>query len=125
MLVAKSLVNIFLRSSGRAAMSSMNFLLNLQIVPDEKTLGHVRGMDAFYFYFYFYECVVLNSGSASRRDAYLLEIEDSSTQRSRPGRTVGESVDGILEMDSSDWSNGIWYHLVDTTPDTEFRARFS
>jgi len=34
---------------------------------------------------------------------YLLEIEGLFTQGWRPGRTVGESVDGILEMDSSDW----------------------
>jgi len=34
--------------------------------------------------------------------AYLLEIEGLFTQGSRPGRTFGESVGGILEMDSSD-----------------------
>jgi len=27
----------------------------------------------------------------------------------------------ILEMDSSDWSNGIRYHILDTSPDTEFK----
>ena len=53
--------------------------------------------------------------------ADLLDIEGLFTQRSRPGRTVGESVGGILEMDSSDWSNGIRYHLVDIRPDTEFK----
>jgi hypothetical protein len=26
-----------------------------------------------------------------------------------------------LEMDSSDWSNGIRYHTFDTKPDTEFK----
>ena len=39
-----------------------------------------------------------------------------------PGRTVGESVGGIFEMDSSDWSNGIRYQTFDTRPDTEFNA---
>jgi len=39
--------------------------------------------------------------------AYLLEFEGLFTHGSRHGRTVGESVGGILEMDSSDWSNGI------------------
>ena len=53
--------------------------------------------------------------------AYLLEIEGLFTQGSRPGRTFGESVGGILEMDSSDWSNGIRYHVFDTKPDTEFK----
>jgi len=52
--------------------------------------------------------------------AYLLEIEGLFTQGLRPGRTVGESVGGILEIDSSDWSNGIRYHIIDTRPDTEF-----
>ena len=52
--------------------------------------------------------------------AYLLDIEGLFTQGSRPGRTVGESVGGILEMDSSDWSNGIRHHIFDTRPDTEF-----
>jgi len=53
--------------------------------------------------------------------AYVLEIEGPFTQRSRPGRTVGESVGGILGMDNSDWSNGIRYHFVDTRHDTEFQ----
>jgi hypothetical protein len=39
--------------------------------------------------------------------AYLLETDGLFTQGSRPGRTLGESVGGIFEMDSSDWSNGI------------------
>jgi len=52
---------------------------------------------------------------------YLLEIEGLFTQGWRPGRTVGESVGGIFEMDSSDWSNGIRYHTFDTRPDTESR----
>jgi len=51
---------------------------------------------------------------------YLLEIEGLLTQRSRPGETFGESVGGILEMDSADWSNGIRYHSFDSGPDTEF-----
>ena len=51
---------------------------------------------------------------------YLLEIEGLFTQGWRPGRTVGESVGGILEMDSSDGLNGIRYHIFDTRPDTEF-----
>jgi len=52
---------------------------------------------------------------------YLLEIEGLFTQGWRPGRTVGESVGGIFEMDSSDWSNGIRYHTFDTRPNTEFK----
>jgi len=48
---------------------------------------------------------------------------DLFTQGWRPGRTVGESVGGILEMDSSDWSNGIRYPIIDTRPDTEFKPR--
>jgi hypothetical protein len=51
---------------------------------------------------------------------YLLEIEGLLTPGSRPGRTFGESVGGILEMDSSDWSSGIRHHTFDTRPDTEF-----
>jgi len=27
-------------------------------------------------------------------------------------------------MDSSDWSNGIRYHTIDTRPDTEFEVNF-
>ena len=52
---------------------------------------------------------------------YVLEIEGLLTQGSRPGRTFGESVGGILEMDSSDWSNGIRHHVFDTRSDTEFK----
>ena len=52
---------------------------------------------------------------------HLLEIEGLLTQGSRPGRTSGESVGGIFEMDSSDWSNGIRHHVFDTRPDTEFK----
>jgi len=55
---------------------------------------------------------------------YLLEIEGLFTQGSQPGRTVGGSVDGMFEMDCSDWSNGIRYHVVDTRPDTEFKCYF-
>jgi len=51
---------------------------------------------------------------------YLLEIGGLFTQGSRPGRTFGEAVGGILVMDSSDWSNGIRHHIFDTRPDTEF-----
>jgi len=54
---------------------------------------------------------------------YLLEIEGLLTQGSRPGRTFGESVGGILEMDSSDWSSGIRHHVFDTRSDTEFNSR--
>ena len=53
--------------------------------------------------------------------AEILEIEGLVTQGSRPGRTVGESVGGILETDSSDWSNGIRYHIFVTRSDTEFK----
>ena len=58
-------------------------------------------------------------------NAYLLEIEGIFTHGSRPGRTVGESVGGIFQMDISDWSNGIRYHSFDTRPDTEFINRWS
>ena len=51
---------------------------------------------------------------------YHLEIEGLFTQGWRPGWTVGESVGGIFEVESSDWSNGIRYHTFDTRPDTEF-----
>ena len=54
--------------------------------------------------------------------AEILEIKGLFTQGSRPGRTVGQSIGGILEMDSSDWSNGIRYHIFKTTPDTEFKV---
>ena len=50
---------------------------------------------------------------------YLLEIDGLFTQGWRPGRTVGDSVGGIFEADSSDWSNGIRYHIFGTRPDTE------
>ena len=41
--------------------------------------------------------------------------------RGRPGRTVGESVGGVSEVDSSDGSNGFRfrYHAFDTRSDTE------
>jgi len=52
----------------------------------------------------------------------LLEIEGLLTRESRPGRTFGESVGGILETDSSDWSNGIRHHIFDTRLDTEFNT---
>jgi hypothetical protein len=63
--------------------------------------------------------------------AYLLEIEGLFTQGSRPGRTIGESVGGMMVMDSSDWStwirhhwsNGIRCHIFDPRPDTEFNSR--
>jgi len=42
------------------------------------------------------------------------------TQGSRPGRTVGESVGGIFETGSSDWSSGIRYHIFDLRPDIDF-----
>jgi hypothetical protein len=54
------------------------------------------------------------------RDAESFEIEGLFTQGSRPSRASGETVGGIIEMDSSDWSNGIRYHIFDTRPDTEF-----
>ena len=50
----------------------------------------------------------------------ILEIEGLLTQGLRPGRTLGESVDGTSEMDSSGWSNGIRYHMFDTRPNTDF-----
>jgi len=53
---------------------------------------------------------------------YLLETEGLFTQGWRPGRTFGESVGAISEMDSSDWSSGIRYHTFVTRPDTEFKS---
>jgi hypothetical protein len=50
--------------------------------------------------------------------AETLEIEGLFAQGSRPGRTLGESVGGILEMDNSDWSNRIQYRILDIRPDT-------
>ena len=44
--------------------------------------------------------------------AYLLKIEGLFTQGSRLGRTFGESVGGILKVDSSDWSKGILKALL-------------
>jgi len=35
------------------------------------------------------------------------DIDGIFAQGSRPGRTFCKSVGGIIEMDSSDWSNGI------------------
>jgi len=59
--------------------------------------------------------------------ADLLEIERLFTRGSRPrwrpGWTVGESVGGIVELDSYDWSNGIRYHVFGTRSDTEFKRR--
>jgi hypothetical protein len=37
----------------------------------------------------------------------ILETEGQITQGSSSGRTLGESVCGIFELDCSDWSNGI------------------
>ena len=65
----------------------------------------------------------LSVGGTTTSPSYLLETEGLFTQGSRPGRTVGESVGGILEMYSSDWSNGIRYHVFDTRPDTEFKPQ--
>ena len=56
---------------------------------------------------------------------YLLEIEGLLTQGSRPGRTFGESVGGVLEMDSSDWSSGIRHHVFVTRSDTEFKDKLA
>jgi hypothetical protein len=53
---------------------------------------------------------------------YLLETEDLFTHESQPGRTLGEWVGGVFEIDSSDWSNGLRYHNFDTKPDTEFKV---
>ena len=53
----------------------------------------------------------------------IVEIEGLFTEGWRPGRTFGESVGGIFEMDSSDRANGIRYHTVDTRSDTEFKCQ--
>jgi len=48
-----------------------------------------------------------------------LEIEGLFAQGWQPSRTIGKSVGGIFEMDSSDLSNEIRYHTLSTRPDTE------
>jgi hypothetical protein len=59
------------------------------------------------------ECVKLSVGVPG--NAYLLEIDDLFTRGSRPGRTDGDSEGGIFYVCSSDWSDGIRYHIFDTT----------
>jgi hypothetical protein len=59
------------------------------------------------------------------RPVYLLETEGVFTPGSRPGRTLGESVSGIFEMDSSDWSNGIRYHTFESDPALRLRWALS
>jgi len=58
----------------------------------------------------------LSVGATCRPD--LLEIE--ALFKSRPGRTFGEVIGVISEMDSYDWhwSNAIRYLIFDTRPDT-------
>jgi hypothetical protein len=51
----------------------------------------------------------------------ILETEGLLTQGSSSGRSLSESVGGIFGMDSSDWSNGIRYHIFYSRPDTEFK----
>jgi len=51
-----------------------------------------------------------------------LETEGIFTQGWRRGRTVGQLVGVISEMESSDWSNGIWYHTFDNRSDTDLNA---
>jgi hypothetical protein len=52
---------------------------------------------------------------------YPFGIEGLFTQGWRPGRSFGESVSGIFEMDSSDYSNGTRYHTFDIRSDTDFK----
>jgi hypothetical protein len=54
------------------------------------------------------------------RYADHLRIEGLFTQGWRPGRTFGEAVGEILETDSSDGSNVIRHHTLDTRSHTEF-----
>jgi len=54
---------------------------------------------------------------------YILEIQSLVTQGSRPGRTIGGSVDGSVEVDCSDWSNWDQYQISDTRPNTEFKLK--
>ena len=60
----------------------------------------------------------VGSGSNSALEGLVLfvspKIDCLFTQASRPGRTLWESVGGIFEMDSPDWSNGI-YSIPDPT----------
>ena len=55
--------------------------------------------------------------------AYLLDIEGLFTQESQPGRSFGDSVDGIFALDSFDWSNGLRYHNFDTRSDAAFTLK--
>ena len=64
-------------------------------------------------------CVKLSVGVT--RHAEILRIEGLFTQGSRPGRTFGELVGGIFDLDCSDWSSGIRYQIFDTRLDTEFK----
>jgi hypothetical protein len=67
----------------------------------------------------------LRLGVGVPRNADLLEIEGLFTQGSRPGQTVGESVGEILIVDSSDWSNGVCYHICYARTDNEFKSNLS
>jgi len=51
----------------------------------------------------------------------MLEIEGQFTEGLSSGRTLGESVGGVFELDSYDWSNGVRYHTFATRPDAEFK----
>jgi hypothetical protein len=65
--------------------------------------------------------IALSVGGTSPSD--ILCIEGLFTQGLQPGWTVGESVGGIFEMDSADWSYEIRHHVFDTRSDTEFKGK--
>jgi hypothetical protein len=50
----------------------------------------------------------------------LLELEGLLTLGSPRGRTVGEPVGGIFQMDNLYWLDRIRYHILNTRPGTEF-----
>jgi len=50
-----------------------------------------------------------------------LDTEGLVTGVSRPGRSAGYFVGGIIALDGFDWSNGLRYHNLDTKPDTAFK----
>jgi len=86
-------------------------------------LEHLRGMPVGQLkWFQAVKDVLLKLSVGVTRYADLLGIEGLLTQGSRPGRALGESVCGSFEMDSSDWSNGIRYHVFATRSDTEFKV---
>jgi len=53
----------------------------------------------------------------------LLDIECLFTQGSRRGRSSGDLVGGVFDLDGSNWSNSLRYHNFDIKPDTETEGK--